>query len=185
MFELAGLSAFLDIFQKAFGLLEKRKDQKHRVFEEIVDPIYTQLSVVVDGYYGFFRSLRTDLSQSEWQHWPTVLDETKKKREEIVLARNKVIGLANPFIREQGGSKEDELLKNFGKSINLFFRASDVHVSTEAGGLFEVIESYVTRGNESCRSEVIDAVETSLRHLEMRWTKVSEAYGELRIFYLT
>jgi hypothetical protein len=35
MFELAGLSTLLDIFQKAFGLIEKRKDQKRQLFNDI------------------------------------------------------------------------------------------------------------------------------------------------------
>jgi len=60
MFELAGLSTFLDVFQKVFGLIEKRKDQRRRLFEDIVEPIYTGLSVAVGEYYEFFRSCRDE-----------------------------------------------------------------------------------------------------------------------------
>jgi hypothetical protein len=93
MFELAGLATFLDIFQKAFGLIEKRRDQKRRLFEEIIEPIYTQLSPVVSEYYEFFRGCRDEFSQTEFKNWEAVLSTRRKKREEIVLARNTVLGM--------------------------------------------------------------------------------------------
>ena len=189
MFELAGLSTFLDIFQKAFGLIEKRKDQKRQLFNEIVEPVYSELSVVVGDYYGFFRGFRDDLSKTEMENWPTVLGERKKQREEIVLARNKVLGITRPFLlaREDPKGKYDELLHNFAEAINDFFYASDNlsrPTSSLASSLFGLIDCVVTGSNEGSKRVVISDIENVLWHLEDNWRRISAAYGELRVFCL-
>lgn len=189
MFELAGLSTFLDIFQKAFGLIEKRKDQKRQLFNEIVEPVYTELTVVVGDYYGFFRGFRDDLSETEMENWPTVLSEGKKKREEIVLARNKVLGITRPFLlaREERKGKYDELLYNFAEAINDFFYESDNlsrPVPSFVTGLFVLIDCVVAGSNEEGKRVVISDIGNVLWHLEDSWRRISAAYGELRVFCL-
>jgi hypothetical protein len=188
MFELAGLATFLDIFQKAFGLIEKCKDHRRQLFKEIIDPVYTELSVVVGDYYSFFRRFRDDLSQAEMGNWVTVLEETKKQREEIVLARNKVLGLTSPFLSTSNikSRKEDELLYKFAKAIAGYFYASDdLEESTEATSFFEFIDIIVEQGDERGRKLVIDTVQKVLWRLERKWGRISAAYGELRVFCLT
>ncbi len=186
MFELAGLSTFLDIFQKAFGLIEKRKDQKRRLFEDIVDPVHTELSVVVKDYHAFFRSFRDAFSQAEMRNWATILQETKKKREEIVLARNAVLGLTRPFLSKSNtGRKEDELLYYFAKAINDFFFSSDDLGISVASSLFLKIEHIVVQGKEPHKGFVTTRIEKTLQHLEFQWERISVTYGELRVFCLT
>lgn len=202
MFELTGLSTFLDIFQKAFGLIEKRKDQKRRLFEEIVEPVYKELSVVVENYYGFFRSFRDQLSQTPMPVWATVLYETKKKREEIVLARNKVLGLTYPFISAPNKikGKEDELLYKFAKAINEFFYASDDVGMSVASSLFSFIEWIAEQCEDApydlfqdgpkitakeYEAKVFEKIEEVLKRLEWSWRDISAAYGERRVHCLS
>ena len=188
MFELAGLSAFLDIFQKAFGLIEKRRDQKRRLFEEIIEPIYTQLSLAVGEYYEFFRGCRDDFSQTEFKNWQTILNEKRKKREEIVLARNTVLGMMSPFLSEQRErkGKEDELLYSFARSIEDFFFASDnLPRRSLATSLFGYIDRVVEKGDVGAEELVIKAIGGVLLHLELEWRGVSDAYGELRVYCLS
>ena len=191
MFELAGLSTFLDIFQKAFGLIEKRKDQKRRLFEEIIEPIYTQLSPVVDGYYEFFRGCRDEFSQNPAKKWPVVLLMKKKKREEIVLARDRVIGMIWPFLKEQKHGEQDKLLYSFAKGIEEFFYASDDVPKTIKKGsrartlLFEELDRIVWKQDEKYRQFVISEIELVLQTLEQKWRDVSAAYGELRVYCLS
>lgn len=188
MFELAGLSTFLDIFQKAFGLIEKRKDQKRRLFEEIIEPIYTQLSPVVAEYYEFFRGCRDEFSQTEFKYWSMALVIRKKKREEMVLARNKVLGIVSPFLVEaRNRGEQGELLFKFAQGIEQFFYASapQRRGPSEATRLFEYIEECIIRGNEENKKFVISEMEDVLQTLESKWRDVSEAYGKLRVYCLS
>lgn len=188
MFELSALSTFLDIFQKAFGLIEKRRDQKRRLFEEIIDPIYTQLSPVVSEYYEFFRSCRDEFSQTEFKNWQLVLSERRKKREEIVFARNTVLGMISPFLSKQQKrcGEPDERLNYFAFGVfNFFYSSVSGPVSSEATRLFEYIDYVVERGNEAEKDTVIEEIELLLRSLEFSWQGISAAYGELRVYCLS
>lgn len=188
MFELAGLSTFLDIFQKAFGLIEKRRDQKRRLLDEIVEPIYTQLSPVVGEYYEFFRGCRDGFSQTHFENWPAVLSERRKKREEMVLARNTVLGMISPFLAEERkrGVEDNKLLYRFAEGIEQFFYASDdLPGRTRATSLFEHIERTISRGNESYKWLVIRQIEDVLQTLEWKWRVISIAYGDLRVYCLS
>jgi hypothetical protein len=204
MFELAGLSTFLDVFQKAFGLIEKHKDQKRKLFTEIVEPIYTELSVVVGEYYNFFRSCRDEFSQTNMSNWGTVLNEKRKEREEIVLARNKVLGITDAFLPRQYDAlitsqrKEDKLLYDFAHAINLFFFASDDRGDTRASSLFLFVERVVAARDISVRESgfmyiedsalqenVIEYLERSLQRMEWQWHDISKAYGDLRVHCLS
>lgn len=188
MFELAGLSTFLDIFQKAFGLIEKRRDQKRRLFEEIIEPIYTQLSPVVDEYYEFFRGCRDEFSETEFKYWSMALVLRRKKREEMVFARNKVVGMVSPFLvdaRKRG--EQGELLYKFARGIEAFFYASAQPQPgiSRGTGLFECIEECIATGDENDKQFVISRIEDVLQKLERNWRDVSQAYGELRVYCLS
>ena len=199
MFELAGLSAFLDIFQKAFGLIEKHKDQKRRLFTDIVEPIYKELSVVVDEYYAFFRGCRDELSQTDMSEWEEILNAKRKQREEIILARNKVLGFVEPFVFEyerqqrinpEKQKKEDELLYNFAHGINSFFYASDPPEEglplSVASSLFESIDWILRRPRDPELMDLIrGSLALSIMDMEESWRNISQAYGELRIHCLT
>jgi hypothetical protein len=202
MFELAGLSKFLDVFQKAFGLIEKRKDQKRKLFTEIVEPVYSELTVVVEEYYGFFRDCRDAFSRTEVENWRSVLSEKRKKREEIILARNRVLGITESFLSKQHGVKSkrkgDELLYEFTHAINLFFFASDDLGETRARSLFLYIEEaiaihempvkegiYFYLKDSLPEKNVVMYLERSLESLEDGWRDISEAYGDLRMFCLS
>ena len=188
MFELAGLSTFLDIFQKAFGLIEKRRDQKRRLFEEIVEPIYAQLSPVVEEYYEFFRGCRDEFSQTDFKNWPAVLRERKKKREEIVLARNTVLGMISPFLSKERkhDRKLDDLLYRFAYGIGRFFYASDdLPDRSIVTSFFEYIDSLIERRDERYKQNAIREIESVLLTLEYEWRSISENYGELRVYCMS
>lgn len=152
--------------------------------------MYAELSVVVGNYYGFFRKFRDDLSQEEMRSWPIVLEETKKKREEIVLARNKVLGLTQQFLAvgEKRQGTDDKLLYDFASAIRGFFYSSDdMTPGTKATSLFHFIESILPERdtNPLLKDVAIRSIESILQSLELNWRDISAAYGELRVFCLT
>lgn len=188
MFELAGLSAFLDILQKGFGLIDKRKDQKRRLFEEIVEPIHTELRVVVGEYFQFFRGCRDEFQQTAFENWEAVLIERKRKREEIILARERVLGIVSPFLdQERDQGDVDELLFVFATAIEKFFYSSDKIPDdvTWLTSLFDYIDYEVQRGDSESRYDVIVYIQTVLGDLERTWREISAAYGKLRVFCLS
>ena len=93
MIELASLGTFLEILQKAFDLIDKHKNNKSKLFTECIDPLYEDLSPVVEEYYKFFRYCRDEFSEATFKDFKKVLIKVKKQREEIVIARNKVLGI--------------------------------------------------------------------------------------------
>ena len=204
MFELAALSTFLDIFQKAFGLIDKHKDQKRRLFTDIVDPIYTELTPVVGEYYEFFRGCRNAFSEADVSGWEKILREKRKQREEIIMARNKILGITYPFFEasrfadRENRQEVDELLYHFVRALHGFFYASDnLAGRSEATSLFKYIDDVLKAHNmpgrsgssfyikeSDLKSDAIEHIERSLQDMEWKWRAISGVYGKLRIYCL-
>jgi hypothetical protein len=192
VFELTAASTFIDVLQKAFSLLTKYRERKHQFFTKIVEPIYTELTIVVGQYYEFFRNFRDELEQKNIEEFDQVMRQKRRERETIILARNKVLGLTAPFLDKQSEelSKDkfhrfDVMLFDFAGGIKDFFYSSDDADVSGASGLFLLIDDCIAERGKSAKGEILRQIEVSLRRIEDAWQSISGAYGELRVYCLS
>lgn len=190
MFELEGISKFLNIFQKLFGLIEKHREKKRLLLTDVVEPIYTELSAIVGEYYNFFRGCRDEFTKADFASFEEILSQRKMAREEIVLARNKVLGITEPFLRNQHDTlkksdKEiDKLLYKFADAIMSFFYSSDDMGRSGASSLFRFIDSCLKKCDPSSKAIIIAQIEESLKTMEWKWHRISATYGDIRVYCL-
>ena len=180
----------LQIVDRLIKLAERRELHRAKIFDQLVEPLFSEFQPVAEDYLRFFRECVQGLEELEdlddEGEMRKLAKRFRARRDDFLLARSKVQALANVLSRDV----HDLSVQALALRILGFFRGSDIHYwSTfmrEAVEIFDIVAKGRLRhgfwGRLSSerpvpahivRNHIADARFT----LEYQWSAISESYA--------
>jgi len=176
---------FLRAVDKIIDLLRAGARSGSRVFEDLVEPLFNEMPLVVQDYLALFRQAETVLRASTEDGRPA--DEAilmiQERREQLLATRRKVQQLTE-LVEEQ---YNDEKVRGFARAITACFYSFSIEsdrreILTDGSTLVELFE--LLKASQLRSIELHDAICEARRNLEHSWVVVTRLYAELRLAYL-
>jgi hypothetical protein len=134
MLELATINSVAELFKQFLGFRETEKVSRRKLFEQLVVPLFSELELVAKDYHSAISEVRNGL-RSEDPDLPKIRDQLQRRRQLIVLAKMRIIGIGHAFgvttvyyeshpLSKQKGEFWMEL-QNFGAAVTTYFDFSD------------------------------------------------------------
>lgn len=196
------LEAFIRLAERIIHL-EKEKIQDQRiVFEEIIDPLFTELGPIAQNYMAFFRKARQLVVEKNKRssergieiagnklipediknELQEMAQYMKEERDAMIMVRVKVTEMANQ-IKERYKNLE---IAEFADAVDAFFFNSPGNLpevklprdSKATEFLEKLNQSILSDYNEQDLIKYIDRV---LLKLENAWGDIARSYGKLKV----
>jgi hypothetical protein len=173
---------FIKGLDKALDLLKLRSEKNHKVFREVIDPLYKRLEIVVADYHQIWSRLNQQtIELSENPRMDPRIEKAMRAEigqllEKMVVERRIVYAVAARLVE-----RDDVALKAFGqKVIDLF----EFAVKT-SGHLRYGLGTY-TEGRlvTDCEDELALRLQVIARahgRTKRLWLELSELYAELQL----
>ena len=191
--EIAVISQTLSLIKGLTGLLSDSRTDHRLVFNDVVRPLYENLTPIASSYRVSLKKLRHNL-ENEAVPLPEVLKNLDVAREGIVMSRAAILGAlegaanTKPEHGHRNGSREDFL--RFLLAIRSFFYDDPLEYSASVMSVFrDDIVVLIKGGKElqdrfaTTRQELASLVDLRCSDMERQWIEVSRAYGELKQHY--
>ncbi len=182
---LQEIDVFLTLLDKLVDVLKKKNKNKQQLFKEFIEPLFTELQLVVDDYFALFRKSRDLIRKSHKnkQELKKAIEEIRLARERLLSTRIKVITLAT-IAQEKINDKK---VVDFCQKIVNFFFATQIHKSKQektshASQLVELLD-YVVEGKLD-KEELLVYIDKTLKNLENSFVAIAQSYASLRIRFL-
>jgi hypothetical protein len=114
------LTLFLSLIDRLIKLVELRQTDKKQLFNDVVEPLFTQLQPVVDDYFSLFRRARLSAEKSRNNDdLQQAVEEIRTQRENLVHARLAVVQFAETLQSQV----HDKRVAQFAHKVERFFLA--------------------------------------------------------------
>lgn len=100
MIELASVKIVIDLFKGLLGLIEEPKRRKKGRLEKNYEPLFKKMEEVAREYHAALSDTLRELSQSDNPDHRTIYDKLVARRDDLIMARNGVLGAADAFIEK-------------------------------------------------------------------------------------
>lgn len=181
------IGIFLTLVDKIIELFKAHKEAKETVFQEIIEPLFNDMTIIVHDYLSLFKEseiiIHSDLGKSEIK-LQEVINRIKVRREEYLHIRIKTRQMADLI---QVEIKNKDVADFANKVANFFFnnkisRDQEFLVSDSSMlvDLFELLED-----SKLSKRELYDAIKQMQIRTEKSWAEITRAYALLRINYYT
>jgi len=179
------LDLFLKLVDRIIMLLRGRAQRSVHVFQDLIEPLFNDMPLVVQYYLGLFRAaeklLITDGEQGRDLVKSTLL--IAERREELIAIRRKIQQLTH--IVET--TFDDDRVCSFAQAIAGCFysfptETSREHLATDATTLVGLFERLAA--SDMATIELYDLICQARHTLEQSWADVTRRYAELRLDYV-
>lgn len=204
------MEIFLKLIDKVISLVKAREENKVKLFNEVVQPLYEEFEKLVAQYFSFFRSTLQSIGDKELE---IIVQDLRKQRDEYVQARIKIVSMSEAIKVDIGNSdilefcnalksfffvsKENELLSSRGSSMLddpnmqqlLMYAQEEGRQNSRGSMLLHELERFMRKqrfdgNNEIPLEKVMFYIEDELTKMEESWSSASSIYAKLRINYL-
>lgn len=191
------MNQFLKLIDKIIELFKERRENRRQLFLEVVKPLYDEFQNVLDKYFTFFRSARSDLISKPLSETTTNL---RQLREEYIQMRIRLIGMIDAISES---FPETDLIE-FAEAMKEFFSPLPWTINEQPTSVVNIKDGQImvgidlgTPGNILLnRFEHLDHESTSsvssgllyidrtIQHMEESWYNISMLFAKLKINYL-
>lgn len=177
------LALFLGLVDRLLKLVELQHMNRRQIFEEVAEPLFTELQPVVDDYFSLFRRARmAALKSRRGDDLRQVVVEIHAQWEEMVEARIAVARFADAVQTQV----HDKRVNRFARKVDQFFISATARRTRERAGPASLVEllAHVAFGLLD-RNTVRDYIDETLIDLESAWVAIGQSYAGLRLYCLT
>ena len=179
------IDIFIKLVEKIIELLKTRHESKEKVFKEIIEPIFNDMTIVVHDYLSFFKEAEiivqpgSDLLSIKLHE---VINKIEGRREECLHIRIKTRQMADLL----SANMKDEAVVDFANNIVDFFFSMKGSTSTElisdSSMMIDLFERLET--STLSKRELYDIIKQVEFRLEKSWAEITKSYALLRLKYL-
>jgi hypothetical protein len=192
---------FFDLVEKIIELLKLQKQKKENVFNEIIEPLFKEMPIIVSDYLNLFNE-----AHEKFYHWKekkskpesydslilnfsnkelkAIINSFKKRREDLLPTRIKVREMADLIIQEF----DDKLINEFAENIHQLFYNWKVYphrIYSRSGSssqslveLFELLEK-----SEIYEEDFAYHIAILRNNTLKSWSAITRSYASLRIIH--
>lgn len=174
------IDTFLRLVDKAIELLRTRKEAGRELLAQVIEPLFSEMTFVVDDYTSLFLEAIQAIDESIEDPITSAVHKIKARRQQLLSTRIKVREMAH-VIANEFRSKE---LTEFAEAILAFFHSSQIvpfkSNSTPARNL--LVELHDVLDNPSLDKNAAKAnIEHALSNIEANWVQVTRSYSKLKL----
>jgi hypothetical protein len=177
------LDTFLKLVDKITELAKQERINKEQLFNQIIEPLFTELQPVIDDYYSLFSKTKEILLLKKGDDIEETVMQIRKSREALLIKRIKVREMSKAI----NESMKNKKITNFTYNVNRFFYSTsmkdvDEKKSSTGAELIELCD-YVLRKDISYKS-LIYYIDMALKNMEESWMAIAQSYASVRIYCL-
>jgi hypothetical protein len=204
MIEMATVKSIVDLFKDLLSVIDRRNEDRRRVFEQTCAPLYERMEIVAKEYHAIIHEAVARLEAVD-PDGGSILDDVQKKRAALIIARNGVVGEARAFVKRYGDEPSREILKKgrfeqfafaFATSVSSYFIDIDHLLEGKfpslMTGLINELKRLAQLQQKAANSISAARISYTLNHsrevarsvskeLEIKWTEVAKRYTELKL----
>ena len=160
-------------------------------FDQIVDPIFKALQLVVDDYFVFFRTTAVEMEELTREgsyelaveKLSKIINKLRQDRERMLSNRIVIKAMADDLIKRT----HDEKYSKFYHSVSRIFDSVDVPYKT--GQKVSAAQNILTLANQLTEDPMNNkvspytllwALQASIVDIEQKWGAVAQSYARLR-----
>jgi hypothetical protein len=179
------LDLFLKLIDRIITLLRGRAQRSVHVFQDLIEPLFNDMPLVVQYYLGLFRQAE-ELLMKDGEQGRDLVKSTlliAERREELIAIRRKIQQLTHLVET----TFDDERVCSFARAVAICFYSFPTEgdregLATDATTLVGLFERLAT--SELTVVELYDLICQARHTLEQSWTDVTRRYAELRLEYV-
>ena len=182
------MNLIMPLIDKLIKLVEVHSLRKRQIFQDHVDPIYSDLKVIYNYYQETIKYISNMIGAADFSS-EAVVTELRELRMKNMDVRKELHKYLDVLIEQR--SKKDKRLSEFVSSclamlfcepcssdvVNIISRRSRLH------GLVEDLAQYLEESGENISTQKLfeKAVDSLSSQLENSWNMVSNEYYKLRV----
>jgi hypothetical protein len=176
------LELFLKLVEKVTDLLKERQKSRRAVMDDVIDPLFKEMPLVVQDYLSLFAKAEEHLRRSSGpgdSQLHDVISDLKSRREKFLAIRIKLREMASLIQLEFS----DERIVGFAVSVEEFFFSLETLRSHRSTSDSAVIVELFEELNSSVGSpqDIFAAIADARYSIEHSWAEVTRAYARIRI----
>lgn len=181
------IDILITIVKQLIDLVKEKRVSKRNLFEDHINPIYTNLRLIIDDYRDIFIHVRRKLhDQTIPIH--SIIDELTERRTKNSLLREEIKAYSEILKH----SKNLEIINDFCWACwNLFNKEPTLEAPPDRPkpnlslcisllNDFEVLSEYDPDEKEVSRTQYIEITDMYLNTINLSWQDIMEEYYQLR-----
>jgi hypothetical protein len=176
------LDSFIQLAERIINLEKTKREDKQKVFKEVIEPLFVQLQPIAENYIQIFRETRRRLIENPNIDLHLALAEIRQTQEKMALARSTVKTMAKQVYLMYN----DLTINAFASAVLGFFDISiygDTVRGTRTSTLIELFEKVLA--DQIRKQALFEHIVASLLLLEKDWDRIGQSYAAAKIYCLS
>jgi hypothetical protein len=174
------IDTFLKLIDKIIEVVKRRKQRSKDILTDIVEPLFSEMALVVDDYLSLFLDTIEAVDQGTDEALATAIQKVTARRYKLLTTRIKVQEMARVLTERY----QKKILTEFAEEIVAFFHSSQIRPyrsgSTPSKDLLVELHDFLARPDFD-RATLKPNLTQATRNIEVNWAKITRAYCRIKV----